>query len=152
MGKDDLKLSFEMALLGVKDYPFFYEKKIDRMPFLFGFNVPTGGLLDLLSLQVEYCHMRFPNDIYLLYQNQLPVWTLKNDDPSAVDSTAGRARSSRINWSVLAKRKVVKGINLYAQVANDHLRTFDYNIQLSGQPVTTRMKDWYYLLRLEFGI
>jgi hypothetical protein len=101
---------------------------------------------------MEYTHSQFPNDINLLYQNQLPVWTLKNNDPNANDSAQGRINSGRINWSILARRAVVKGINLYAQVANDHLRTFDYNVQLSGQPVTTRMKDWYYLLRLEFGI
>jgi hypothetical protein len=150
--KEDLKLSVEAALLGVKNYPYYYENRLDRMPVTVGFNVPTFKILDLLSVQMEYTHSQFPNDINLLYQNQLPVWTLKNNDPNANDSAQGRINSGRINWSILARRAVVKGINLYAQVANDHLRTFDYNVQLSGQPVTTRMKDWYYLLRLEFGI
>lgn len=150
--KDDLKISVEAALLGVKNYPYYYENVLDRMPVTVGFNVPTFGLLDLLSVQWEYVHAQFPDDINVLYQNQLPVWTLKENDPKSNDAAAGRIASSRTNWSILVRRAVMKGISVYAQIANDHLRTFDYNVQLSGQPVTTRKSDWYYLVRLELGI
>jgi hypothetical protein len=45
-------------------------------------------------------------------------------------------------------------MTVHAQVASDHLR--HYGLQVAPipgyAPATERTKDWYYILRLEFGI
>ncbi|MDB5051095.1 MAG: hypothetical protein JWO30_4166, partial [Fibrobacteres bacterium] len=53
---------------------------------------------------------------------------------------------------VLAKKQAFKGVAFYFQAANDHLRTFDYNIKPIKVPITVRPSDWYYLFRIEVGI
>jgi hypothetical protein len=57
------------------------------------------------------------------------------------------------HWSVYAKRKIIEGVNITAQVASDHLRHFDIVFATpSSIPATQRTRDWYYVVRLEFGI
>jgi hypothetical protein len=51
---EDMRLYMEAAVLGWENQGFFYEKRSQRMPMMFGFNVPTFTLLNLLALQVEY--------------------------------------------------------------------------------------------------
>jgi hypothetical protein len=56
-------------------------------------------------------------------------------------------------WSLYAKKQVVKGLNIYAQAANDHMRLPFWTALNSWTPVTNRQKeDWYYLIRFELGI
>jgi hypothetical protein len=38
LGKEDLKLYCEAAILGLKNYPIWYENRADRMPVMFGIN------------------------------------------------------------------------------------------------------------------
>jgi hypothetical protein len=44
-GAEDLKLYGEVALLGVKNYPGWYNKRGERIPMMAGFNWPTNQLL-----------------------------------------------------------------------------------------------------------
>lgn len=44
-GKEDLKLYGEAALLGVKNYPGWYNNPLERIPMMVGFNWPTNQLL-----------------------------------------------------------------------------------------------------------
>jgi hypothetical protein len=41
LGKEDLKLYGEIALLGLQNYPGWYEKMWERVPIMFGFNFPS---------------------------------------------------------------------------------------------------------------
>jgi hypothetical protein len=42
LGKEDLKIYCEMAILGVKNYPLWYENITERMPIMCGINLPTN--------------------------------------------------------------------------------------------------------------
>jgi hypothetical protein len=53
---------------------------------------------------------------------------------------------------VFAKKEVVKGLRLYAQVANDHMRLPNEWGANPSTPITTLSEDWYYLIRFELGI
>lgn len=163
LGPQDLKLYGEVAVLGWKNYPFFYEKRSERMPIMAGFNFPTFGLLDVLSIEVQHYKSSFQNSIYQAYFNQVPTWTL--DDPGtlalAMNKTPGEVAAElqklvdedNIKWSVYAKRELYRGLRVYAQLASDHMRPTDINQNPFWVPVTNRNgKDWYYLMRLEFGI
>jgi hypothetical protein len=164
LGRNDLKLYAEAAILGWKNQPFFYDKRSERMPLMVGFNFPTFGLLDILSVEVQHYRSRFENSLYQAYLNQIPVWTL--EDPSGLALGKGYAAAAAVaaeqekriaednlKWSLYAKKQLYKGLRLHAQVANDHMRPTDINQNPFWVPVTNRSgKDWYYLMRLDFGI
>lgn len=153
LGPADLRLFAEAALLGVKDYPFYYPTRSRRVPIMFGMNLPTFKLLDLLSVQGEYYNPVFPNNIDAVYEQQFPIPYHRNYDPAfGPESVASTVRRDRWHWSVLAQRKAFKGVTFFLQAANDHIRTFDYNIKPIKIPITSRPTDWYYLFRIEVGV
>lgn len=159
MSPDDMKLFAEVAVLGVKDYPFYYNDIYKRMPVMFGMNLPTFKLLDILSFQMEYYNSSFPNSSYDLYYFQLPIASgvdksgIQTQDPNKFDMGNTAIRRDNWKWSVYAKREIVSGIRVYAQVASDHLRVPAFDLKPSWTEVTDRNgKDWYYLIRFEMGI
>jgi hypothetical protein len=159
LGAEDLKLYGEIALLGVKNYGYLYEDRLERMPVMVGINLPTFKLLDILSVEVEHYNSKFVNDITKLVYSQSPIWNVPDD--GSLDSqedynlTQGEINRDNWKWSVYGKKTITKGIEIYGQAASDHLRT----INLNGGPLPTMVpvtnrngKDWYYLIRLQFGI
>jgi len=54
LNPDALQLYGEVSLLGIDDHPIYYTEKIERMPIMLGFNIPTFKLLDYLTVEVEY--------------------------------------------------------------------------------------------------
>ncbi|HAO98823.1 MAG TPA: hypothetical protein DCQ83_02125, partial [Fibrobacteres bacterium] len=62
-GTNDLKLYGEAVILGVKNYGSYYDDIWQRIPVMIGFNIPTFGLLDYLSLEVEWYGSRYRNTL-----------------------------------------------------------------------------------------
>jgi hypothetical protein len=179
---NSFKLYGEGALLGFKDYPFYYEKKLERMPLMMGVNLPTFGLLDMLSFEVEYFNSPFRNTISSSFFERVPVpldesgdptqykrelWRTKllpdPGDPSyaakaaAYDSLTRHLESEAAKrawkWSIYSRKKIANGVSLVAQAASDHLRHFEIvYAKPSREPATTNPKEWYYVVRLEMGI
>jgi hypothetical protein len=120
---------------------------------MFGMNLPAFKLLDLLSVQGEYYNPVFPNNIDAVYEQQFPIPYHRDYDPAyGPETVASTVRRDRWHWSVLAQRKAFKGVTFYLQAANDHIRTFDYNIKPIKIPITSRPTNWYYLFRIEVGV
>lgn len=148
----------EIALLGVENQPFYYEKRSERMPIMMGLNVPTFGLFDKLGVEVEYYKSRFPNQVGLLYDQGIPLpLRVGGDDPFAYSDSAvavdpGKFRRDDWKWSVYARRKITDGLTLYAQAASDHLRHFDTEVKPANTPSTRYLSEWYYVVRVEFGL
>ncbi len=63
MGPEDFKLYGEAAVLGVKNYGAFYSDVWQRIPVMGGFNVPTFGVLDFLSVEVEWYGSHYRDDL-----------------------------------------------------------------------------------------
>jgi hypothetical protein len=168
LGPEDLKVYGEIALLGVKNYPHYYEKRTERMPVMMGVNLPAFRFLDVLSLEVEYYNNQYANNISNMLYDAYPTWPEFNDangyatlaELEAVleaEREYNERWTSRDNWkwTVYAKKNVTKGVRIYAQAASDHLRTINFNLGPfpAYVPVTNKNgKEWYYLVRLEFGI
>ena len=157
IGKNNLKLYGEVALLGVKDYPFFYENKFARMPMMLGFNWPTFKIFDVLATEVEYRKWEFANDIYQVLDNAKPFWNVPGNNPSTYNKNIGAGKNwtkqTNIKWTVYAKRKLMNGINVYAQVASDHMRSIrPVEVTPERIPLTRTPTQWYYLIRLEMGL
>jgi hypothetical protein len=156
---EDGRVFAEVALLGVENQPLFYEKRSQRMPLMLGVNIPTGKLLDLLCLQVEYYKSPY-NDIDYFNAQSLPVWktTFAKDSTDKYLTDAGgkvipmAITKDDLKWSVYAKRIVNKSITVYAQAASDHFRLTDADYRVTPVPLTTKPSQWYYLLRMEFAV
>ncbi len=163
-GPQDLKVFGEVALLGVKNYPFYYEKAVERMPVMFGINLPTRAagykVLDVLSFQMEYYGSKFPNTTRTLDGERIgmPVPAVYDgagnikDDPNLYDPNATAVTKDNWKWSVNATREIVSGFRVIGQVANDHMRLPNEWGTVSLAPATTLSGDWYYLVRIEMGI
>jgi hypothetical protein len=156
----DFKVYSELALLGVEDQPFYYENKLERMPIMFGLNVPTFGLLDRLAFEAEYLKNRFPNTFAFPFDNlgaiPIPLVDL-SDSPynytdNAVDANGSTFEEDDWKWSVYATRTLTPGVALTAQVASDHLRPFSNVANPPSIPFTRKPSDWYYVMRVSFGI
>lgn len=148
MAPGDFKLYAEVALLGVKDYPHFYDDKMERMPIMAGINVPTFGILDRLAFETEYRRTRFPNTIGSAYQDQLPHPVGSQESPYLYTE-----KKTYWKWTAYARRTLIDGVSVYAQFANDHMRHYaTLFADPHHRPATERNTDWYYIMRLEFGI
>lgn len=73
MNANDLIIYGEAALIGVKNYKGVYENRLDRIPIMMGINLPTFGLLDNLSFEVEYYKSPYKNDVNKLQTLLSPI-------------------------------------------------------------------------------
>lgn len=181
---NDFKAYFEWAWLGIQNQPFYYDKPMERMPLMFGLNIPTFGILDKFNVEVEYRKSVFTNTIDQAWNQRLPLPVeSQTDDPltyreagrkvytselvaqgqtqkdadsiftSALNKRESAASENAWHWAVYAKRHITNGLSLTAQVASDNLRHFDIVFATpSPTPATLKTKDWYYVIRLDFGI
>lgn len=138
-GAKDFVLYFEAALLGVKDYPHLYEKKGERIPILMGLNVPTFGMLDLFSVELEYYNAPYQNDPYKLVgaydvfqfsdgnsinyaMSPIPPSNKGGEDHLSKAQQDFDPSKDNWKWSIFASKKLHQRITFKAQVASDHWR------------------------------
>lgn len=144
------RLFGEVALLGVENQPVYYEDRMDRVPMLAGIHVPTFGLLDLLSVEVEYCRNPYVNG----NANASKEYILA---PDGLDQEARRFvkpsnEKDDVNWSVQATRGIVPGLLLRVQVANDHMRMLNWQGEYkSYDALLNQPEHWYYVAHLQWG-
>lgn len=60
LGKEDLKLYGEAALLGVKNYPGWYNNPLERIPMMAGFNWPTNQLVSYSIIPAVMAYLLEP--------------------------------------------------------------------------------------------
>ena len=163
IGEGAFKLYGEWAWLGIQDQPYFYDKASERMPIMVGINIPTFRALDMLGVEVEYRKSRFPDNYFAGFYDQQPIPSDGVTDVSAYDpDAAGFAEREKdfdkdnLKWSVYAKRTLRKGLSVHAQAASDQIRFVTTEgggkFRPTWDPSTREPGQWYYLLRLEFGI
>lgn len=154
LGKDAFKVYGEVALLGVENQPFYYEKKSERMPVMAGLNIPTFKLLDMLSLEVEYLKSRFRNNQNVVFRKKWPLPLASTEENPAIYDNTPEFTKDDLKWSLFARKQVIEGMNLFFQAASDHQRPigFEYGPFLADFPATELGGDWYYVMRVEVGI
>jgi hypothetical protein len=78
---------------------------------------------------------------------------VQTQDPNKFDMGHPTVKRDNWKWSIYASREISRGLRLYGQFANDHLRVPAFDLKPSWTQITDRNgKDWYYLIRLELGI
>jgi hypothetical protein len=150
----EFKLYSEIALLGVQNQPFYYENRLERMPVMVGLNLPTFGLLDRLAVEAEYHKSRYANTITMPLNDNLPLpITSFQDNPINYADGAYENTKDDWKWSVYGKRRITEAVTLYGQVATDNARHFGVVMATPYDlPATRTIGEWYYVLRLDFGI
>jgi hypothetical protein len=145
-GENDAKLFFELNVLGLKNYYYFYENMNERIPIAFGFLLPTFKILDVFSLEFEYFPSRYPNSIDrpMNANNPYPdiqegLWDpedFKNDD---------------WKWSVYAKKSFTN-FAIIGQIARDHLQLWSTRqVDMIYRDNLVESDDYYYQLKLQFN-
>jgi hypothetical protein len=135
----DLRLYFESILMGVRDYPGYYQKMTDRIACMYGVNLPTFHVLDLLSLEFEYYRNPMGDNISKVTSQFAPI-------------PAVALGHSQWKWTIYARKTIVRGFSISAQAANDHMRLVDFYGHTNDVSSMQRTKDWYWALQLGYSI
>lgn len=157
-GKEDMRIYAEAALLGWKNYPVYYEKRMDRLPIMLGMNLPTFGLLDLFAVQVEHFSSPYENSTLSLGDENHATPYLPPGDNLYFSRSEYNDITTRDDWawSVLLRRNIASALTVSAQFAKDHLRTVgtDWSYQAKLEPNTDMhsLSDWYWMVQVAWGI
>lgn len=160
LGKDDLRVYAEAAMLGVENHPVFYENALDRVPVMFGINLPSFGLVDLIALQFEV----FPSPHANSYKSSIE----SNAATPELVTSADRLASGRdyedafakddLAWSLLVRKQLTRGLTFSAQAARDHARMVSHAFYagpgLAPNSIfyATDRNNWYWMAQFSFGI
>lgn len=148
LGDHALKVYFEAAMLGTRNQPGFFEKRWERVPMMFGINLPTFRLLDAFSVEAEYFPSSLPDNFDQLFDNNYPTYA----SYSLLFHDSRKNRTDDWKWSLYANKKIATGLSLVGQVANDHFRTINQMNLFTGQSIMRKPSNWYYVVTLNFGI
>jgi hypothetical protein len=151
LNPEDLKVYAEVAVLGLKNQPGYYEKLADRIPLMLGINLPTFRLLDKLSFEVEYFRNPMEDDLESMISkgNYNPIPLGSGVLFPVID------HKDDIKWSLYASRQIFSGFSLRAQIANDHFRAPQIAPSqhlFTSVPATRKISNFYYIVTLNFGI
>lgn len=139
MGKDDWVIYSELAVIGLKNYPLYYDDILRRIPVMAGINLPGFGYFDW-SVEVQYYASKFTGDD-LGAQNGVWLPTLDRS-----------INAKRDDWkySVNASRIFRGHIALKGQIANDDLRLGGYHYEPAGKEAMRAPTDWYWAAQLGY--
>jgi hypothetical protein len=155
-GPNDMRLFAEAAILGVQNYPIYYEKVTERMPIMAGLNLPGFNFIDLVSLQIEYFNSPFLNSYSELVNTNsaIPTQVGSGDRDRSESDYSDITKHDNISWSLLAKKAIAGGVFVSAQVARDHIRTVSRETWTAPEPteILGKSKDWYWMLQFSYGI
>ena len=155
LGKEDLKIYTEAALLGAKNYPGFYEERDERVPVMFGFNFPTFKILDILSLEFEWFGSKYANSYRYIWEHRSPIpnsGIAVGSVGDADDNFYPFKDQDNWKWSVYASKKIKKHLRISGQVARDHKQRTEH---MTGyfkvyEEICQQKKDWYWMVRTTF--
>jgi len=169
LGKEDGKIFAEAAILGLKNINAYkkystsdtssalmedtstnyYNDISQRIPIMFGFNVPTFKLLDLFALQGEWYGWNFKDALY--YQttsgpNAIPSPFYSRSYPRDVYKT------DNWKWSVNVQKTFLRHFSIIAQLSRDHTRTISYYEKYKDEnEMFTKNNEWGWWLKLQYS-
>jgi hypothetical protein len=160
-GPKDMIFYGEAAVLGIKDYGTVYGDINQRIPIMGGFNLPTFGILDFLSLEAEWYRSPYRNDLANIGNlNNVADWTGLIPDrptpsPAPVKDVYPDSTRDNWKWSVNMEKTVAEHVRFIAQVANDHYRprpiaTTSIASRGGTAEAFTSPKDWYLMFRIGY--
>jgi hypothetical protein len=153
VSEGDMRLYCETILLGIKNYPTFYETPAQRMVSLIGFNFPTFRLLDLLSVEFEYAPTPWKMSTDRPHGGALAVPIGEGSNLSAGSfPTVNQYYRDDWKWTFLMRKNLYDGLALYFQAANDHMRLLDNFSSQSQFEIFQTPDHWYWAFSLKYAI
>jgi hypothetical protein len=157
-GKEDLKVYGEAAILGLQDYPrnlrggISYDKILERIPVMAGFNIPSFKFFDVVGAEVEWFKCPYPNDVGAITQQGIPIPGQIGENGVANLRDSSIYAKDKWKWSVYATKTIARNYTATLQVASDHLRPLAVNDQnVDFEEALHYMNQWYYMLKLTAG-
>jgi len=153
----DFKIYGEASVLGVKNYPVFFEKIMNRVPMMLGVNIPTFKILDCLNVEMEYWNNPYINSYFNVSSQSLlgAIPDYKHEAGALNLDPTKNYTSDDFAWSVTAQKSVGKNITLIGKVARDHLTLLNfgqgYGTDLQHD-IFPNMKGWYYVFHVQAAI
>jgi hypothetical protein len=160
-GKNDGILYAEAAILGVKNYPasnsvivdslnpntyniFGYDKLLEKMPIMFGCNIPAFKLLDNLSLEFEWFGSKYPNSLGPYY-SRVPTPANPNDGIVPDDYLHDDWK-----WDISARKTIFGGISFIGLIGRDHLRTVTQIARdMDYEDALIKPDNWYWMFKIK---
>jgi hypothetical protein len=149
LGPDAFTVYGEIAVLGWKNYPGYYEKRSERMPMMAGIHLPTFGKLDFLAFEVErFANPQLPTYDKRAFLNVPQPGNHKEEVETLWDDA--RRKKDDLKWAVAA-RKTWNGWGLAAQAGTDHMKIAN---ETEGElfDVLSRPSQWYVQVRFIGGV
>lgn len=159
-GSEDLKLYSELSILGVKDYPmtdtmvqpaYAYDNLGDRIPIMFGINIPTFRLLDVLSVELEHWANPYPNSLEDVIRSNQAC-------PGLINGNGANYRPENYTnswkWAFYLKKTIFNNFQIISLFANDHYFTRNPVDALNSiqdfEEAFREKDDWYWMLKFRF--
>jgi hypothetical protein len=154
-GSEDLKIYGEMAILGLKNYPYWYDEIKDRMPLMFGFNFPAFKILDVLSMELQYWTYPWWNSAENIWKYGSPVpYCGDLEMPFFELADKLRKHNDDWRWSVYASRKIAERIRISIQFASDNMSKTAWSppppTYSRYTEIMTSKREWYWVSRIQF--
>jgi hypothetical protein len=156
LGKEDLKLYGEAAILGVKNYPGWYHRRNERIPAMAGINLPAFNLLDVFSIEVEHYGSPYWNSQENIWKSTSPVpYNGTNNGMWYNEWADSLAKTDDdFKWSIYASKKLSTWLRISGQIACDHTPRNWYTAAppsyVKYTEMVPRSQDWYFMLRTMF--
>jgi hypothetical protein len=138
-GKNELILYSEVAVLGLKNYPVYYDDIMRRIPVMVGFNFPTFGLFNL-SAEVEYFASKNSSN------------SLNAESGATAPLLQQDVDTGRDDWkySVNASKVLAGSVEISGMVANDHIRLGGTHNVANGLEALNTLSDWYWTTKVAY--
>lgn len=160
LGENDGQLYFETAVLGVENYPrsnaidtnnlcniFGYDKIFQKMPVMFGVNIPTFRQLDILSVEGEWFGSRYPDN----YKSYLDGLSSTPSNPSANENYYDYTHDDW-KWAIYGKKTIFGGLSFIGLVGRDHMRTETYiKLYQDYEEALIKNSAWYWMLKVKYS-
>jgi hypothetical protein len=160
-GENDGIFYAEAAILGLKDYPsstifdslnkvsnkYGYDTLLNKMPIMFGFNVPTFKILDVLSIEAEWFGSKY-KDSYGPPNVRKPAPAPPVDPETDFDYAHDDWK-----WAIYAKKTILGGLSFIGLIGRDHLRTDTYIGQYKDYQATlVKNNQWYWMFKIKYSL
>jgi hypothetical protein len=144
-GEEDLKIYMETALIGFQDFPKLYNVTRERMPVVFGLNLPGFKFVDLINTEWEYCSYPHSYSLYWLYYN--------SDQGAQPAPYASSIAKNPWCWSVYIKKTLFDGHFAFTfQAARDHitLKRYYFTQEDYGQALV-KPDNWWWVFKTSYN-
>ena len=146
-GANDLRLYGEAAVLGLKDYPTYYEDILKRIPRMIGFNFPCFNVLDLAAFELEYYGWDHSNSYFWVVMEGTSVPYLATGGYYTEEDYT----KDNWKWTVYLKRTFYRHCYVLLQFANDHWALPQYDERnYDREEFCGRNTHWYWISK--FGV